>query len=139
MDSKITVLREINDAWRDQDMDRLASYLPGDFSHEILLPPGLSYFAGRCSGKSSAVARLKLLAERYRIIRYDADTMISDSERTVLQVPIHYEHRASGLHIRSTIVYFWTFEDEWPVHLAEYHDMHCLSGFMLQLAGHGQA
>lgn len=33
-----TVISDIYDAWRSQDLDRLASYLPNDFSHMVYIP-----------------------------------------------------------------------------------------------------
>ena len=33
-----TIINDIYDAWRSQDLDRLASYLPEDFSHMIYVP-----------------------------------------------------------------------------------------------------
>ena len=35
-----TVLGDIYDAWRVQDLDWLASYLPDDFWHVMHFPPG---------------------------------------------------------------------------------------------------
>ena len=36
MQSTDTILDDLYDAWRNQDLDRFASYLPADFSHVIL-------------------------------------------------------------------------------------------------------
>ena len=33
-----SIIGDIYDAWRAQDVDRLASYLPDDFSHMIYIP-----------------------------------------------------------------------------------------------------
>ena len=46
-----TILGDIYDAWRAQDLDWLASYLPDDFCHVMHLPAGLCAIGGRCEGK----------------------------------------------------------------------------------------
>jgi hypothetical protein len=41
-----TIITDIYDAWRAQDIGWLASYLPDDFSHMIYLPPEVSPLGG---------------------------------------------------------------------------------------------
>ena len=41
-----SIIGDIYDAWRAQDLDRLASYLPDDFSHMIYIPKEVLLSAG---------------------------------------------------------------------------------------------
>jgi len=50
-----TILDEIYDAWRDHDLERLASYLPDEFSHVIHIPPDVYPLGGVCQGKKAAL------------------------------------------------------------------------------------
>ena len=40
----------------------------------------------------------------------------------------------ASISLRSIIVNFWTFEDGWPVRLAEYHDIGRIQAFSTNLA-----
>lgn len=51
-----TSLVDIYDAWRDHDLDRLASYLPSDFSHHLNTPAELIAVGGIHHGKGAAIA-----------------------------------------------------------------------------------
>ena len=46
-----TVLGDFYDAWRAQDLDWLASYLPDDFCNVMHLPSDIHPLAGTCQGK----------------------------------------------------------------------------------------
>jgi hypothetical protein len=54
--------------------------------------------------------------------------------RAGLEIPAHYRHRETGVQIETVIVNFWTFEDGWPVKLAEYHDIGRVKAFSANLA-----
>jgi hypothetical protein len=47
--SKVTLtnLVDIYDAWRDHDLDRLASHLPADFSHSLNIPREILAVGGK--------------------------------------------------------------------------------------------
>ena len=51
-----------------------------------------------------------------------------------LEIPIHYRHKETGVQIETTIVNFWTFEDGWPIKLAENHDIDRIQAFTAKLA-----
>ena len=51
-----TIIGDIYDAWRAQDLDWLASYLPDDFSRVIYIPFEVHPLSGLCRGKEAAVA-----------------------------------------------------------------------------------
>ena len=55
-------------------------------------------------------------------------------DRAGVEIVGHYCHKGTGLQIETTIVNFWTFEDGWPVKLAEYHDIDRIQAFTAQLA-----
>ena len=40
----------------------------------------------------------------------------------------------TGVQIETTIANFWSFEDGWPVKLAEYHDIERVQAFTAELA-----
>jgi len=46
-----SIIGDIYDAWRAQDLDRLASYLPDDFSHMIYIPNEVPITADNARGK----------------------------------------------------------------------------------------
>ena len=46
MQSTDTILDDLYVAWRNQDLDRFASYLPADFSHVMLIPEDVHPLGG---------------------------------------------------------------------------------------------
>ncbi len=46
-----TILGDIYDAWRAQDLEWLASYLPDDFSHTVYIPPTCIRSAERAAAR----------------------------------------------------------------------------------------
>ena len=44
-----TIISDIYDAWRAQDLEWLASYLPEDFSHTVYIPPEVHPLGGRAA------------------------------------------------------------------------------------------
>jgi hypothetical protein len=48
-----TILGDIYDAWRAQDLDWLASYLPDDFCHVMHLPTEIYRLGGYLQGKTT--------------------------------------------------------------------------------------
>jgi ketosteroid isomerase-like protein len=129
-----TIITDIYGAWRAQDLAWLATYLPEDFNHMIYIPLEVHPLGGLCSGKAAAMQRLGLIADQFDILRFDtSDTMIRDN-RVGLEIPIHYRHRQTGLELETVLVNFWTFEDGWPVGLAEYHDVGRIQTFSANLA-----
>ena len=52
-----TIIADIYDAWRAQDLEWLASYLPNDFTHMIYIPAEVHPLGGLCRGKAAALQR----------------------------------------------------------------------------------
>ena len=59
-----TILSDIYDAWRAQDVAWLGGYLPEDFSHMVYVPTEIHPLGGLCRGKAAA---LRFFLEDIRI------------------------------------------------------------------------
>ena len=129
-----TVISDIYDAWRSQDLDRLASYLPNDFSHMVYIPTEVHPLGGLCSGKKAALARLGLIAAEFDFLRFDTNDLMIHKERAAVEIPIHYRHRQTGVVLETKMANFWTFEEGWPVKLSEYHDIARIQAFAANVA-----
>jgi ketosteroid isomerase-like protein len=129
-----TIITDIYDAWRAQDLTWLASYLPEDFNHVIHIPQEVHPLGGLCKGKSAAIQRLSLIAEQFDFLRFDTSDIMIRNNRIGLEIPVRYRHRQTGMQLETVIANFWTFEDGWPVGLAEYHDVSRIQAFSASLA-----
>ncbi|MFD0986713.1 hypothetical protein [Methyloligella solikamskensis] len=124
------VLGEIFKAWRRQDLDLLASYLPTDFGHDIRLPTSVLPQAGLIEGKKPALNRLSLIAEAFEIVRFDTQRLLAAADRAAAEVPICYWHRKTGYTLETTMGMFWELEEGWPTRLVEYHDIDRVGRFL---------
>jgi len=52
-----TIISDIYDAWRAQDIEWLGSYLPNDFCHMVYVPTEIHPLGGLCRGKAAALQR----------------------------------------------------------------------------------
>ena len=95
-----TIIGDIYDAWRAQDLDWLASYLPDDFSHMIYIPLEVHPLGGLCRGKEAAVERLGLIAMQFDCLHFDTSDLMIRKERAGLEIPLRYRHRETGIQIR---------------------------------------
>lgn len=129
-----TILGDIYDAWLAQDLEWLASYLPDDFSHTVYIPPEIHPLGGARRGKVAALERLAIVAHQFDFLRFDTSDLMIQKNRAGLEIPIHYRHKETGVQLETMIVNFWTFEDGWPVRLAEYHDVGRIQAFSANLA-----
>ena len=128
-----TILNDIYDAWRAQDIEWLGTYLPDDFCHMVYIPLDVHPLGGLRSGKAAVLQRYAIVAKEYELLHYDTSDLMLRKDRAGLEIPGHYRHRATGVHIETTIINFWTFEDGWPVKLAEYHDIERIRAFTAEL------
>ena len=129
-----TVLSDIYDAWRSQDLDRLATYLPNDFSHVVYIPAEVHPLGGVCNGKQAVLARLGLIAAEFDFLRFDTSDLMIHKDRASVKIPIRYRHRRTGIVLETKVANFWTFEEGWPVKLSEYHDIARIQAFAAKLA-----
>ncbi len=129
-----TIISEIYDAWRAQDLEWFASYLPHDFCHVIHIPPDLHPLGGISRGKAASLQRLAVIADDFEILRFDTSGLMIRDDRAGVEIPIRYRHRETGAALETTMANFWAFEDGWPVKLTEYHDLGRMQAFTKTLA-----
>jgi ketosteroid isomerase-like protein len=90
-----TIINDIYDAWRAQDLDWLASYLPDDFSHMIYIPTEVHPLGGLCNGKAAALGRLALIAVQFDCLHFvqfdclhfDTSDLMIRKDRSGLEIP----------------------------------------------------
>lgn len=128
------IIADIYDAWRAQDMDWLASYLPEDFSHVVHIPREIHSLGGLSAGKLASVERLRLIAVQFDVLRFDTSDLMIVKDRAAAEIPVRYRHRESGAQLETMIGNFWTFEEGWPVRLVEYHDVDRIKAFVDDVA-----
>jgi ketosteroid isomerase-like protein len=129
-----TVLRDIYDAWRAQDLDWLASYLPDDFCHVVKIPIEIHPLGGACNGKHAALERLRLITVEFDFLKFDTSDLMIGRNRAAVEIPIRYRHRETGVPLESIFVNFWTLEEGWPVRPTEYHDIGRIQAFVNDVA-----
>ena len=129
-----SVLNDVYDAWRVQDLDRMASYLPDDFCHVLYVPTEVFSLGGTRQGKGPAVERWDLIFRQFDFRLLDTKDLIVYRYHAAVEIPIHYVHRETGTSFKSTKANFWTLEDGWPVKLAEYYDIDQLQAFLSAVA-----
>jgi ketosteroid isomerase-like protein len=128
-----TILDDLYDAWRHQDLTWLASYLPADFSHVILIPEDIHPLGGPRRGKRDSLDRLACIIADYEFEHFDTSGLLAAKTRAAVEVPLRYRHRQSGARLETSLVNIWTFEAGWPVQLIEYHDVARIRSFMASL------
>ena len=100
----------------------------------IYIPTEVHPLGGLCRGKEEAVERFELIAVQFDCLHFDTIDLMIRKERAGLEIPLRYRHRETGIQIETKMVNFWTFEDGWPVGLAEYHDIGRILAFTASLA-----
>jgi hypothetical protein len=91
-----TIITDIYDAWRAQDLEWLASYLPEDFSHMVYVPTEIHPLGGLCRGKVAALQRWTVVSQDLDLLRYDTSDLMIRENRDGLEIPAHYRHRETG-------------------------------------------
>ncbi|MGE5261126.1 MAG: nuclear transport factor 2 family protein [Actinomycetota bacterium] len=102
------VITDIYDAWRSQDLDRLARYLPDDFCHVIYIPTEIHPLGGISNGKRASIERLGLIARDFDFLNFDTRDLIIQKERAGVEIPVCYRHRQTGAVLETKIANFWT-------------------------------
>lgn len=134
-----SIIFELYDAWRAQDLDRFGNYLPDDFCHVIHIPTAIHPLGGTRTGKAPSLARLSVITNDFDFLRFDTSGIMVHQERAGVEIAICYRHRKTGASLETTIANFWTFEAGWPVRLAEYHDIDRIQAFNETLTAHASA
>jgi len=130
MRTTLTNLMDFYDAWRDHDVDRLASYLPADFSHSLNIPPEMLALGGTRQGKAATILRLQQILDGFDTQCIEPGPMRSDKNRVVLDVHTRCKHRLSNKWLDTVKQHVWVLEDGWPVSLAEFYDLEQFAAFM---------
>ncbi|MGH6736164.1 MAG: nuclear transport factor 2 family protein [Methyloceanibacter sp.] len=134
-----TILGDIYDAWRDQDLDRLASYLPDDFCHTINFPTDLHHAGGSYAGKQAVLARWQQVFSEFDCEQLETPNLMVDRNHAAAEVSVHCRHRATGLPFATIKAHFWTVESGWPVRLNEYYDVGDIQAFVSAVAERASA
>ena len=115
------IIGDFYDAWRDQDVERMASYLPHDFAHVIHVPSELHPLGGARLGKAASLARLAEIFGAYDCLSLEAKELMVDGDRVAVEIQMHCRHRETNTVVKATKANFWTLENGWPVTLTEYY------------------
>jgi ketosteroid isomerase-like protein len=124
------ILTDIYDAWRTQNLDLLATYLPDDFSHFMNVPVEMHPLGEVRHGKSAVLERFELIFEQFDMQCLDACHFTVNAQSAAVQVRKQCRHRESGAMLDMTKTDLWTLEDGWPVKLFEHYDLDRFKSFM---------
>ncbi len=130
MHSAHALLTDIYDAWRTQNLDLLATYLPDDFSHFINVPTDLHPLGEVRHGKVAVLERLGLIFQQFDVERLDASQIAVNNNSATVEVRKRCRHRESGAVLDLTRSDLWTLEEGWPVKLFEHYDLDRFRAFM---------
>jgi hypothetical protein len=99
------ILGDIYDAWRAQDLDWLASYLPNDFAHIINVPAGIGPTAGSCYGKKAVIDRWHAVMADFEFLMFDTSGLMTERNRAAAEIPfrIGIARRASCIDQRDVL------------------------------------
>lgn len=129
-----TILTDIYDAWREQNLDLLATYLPDDFSHFINIPTELHPLGEVRHGKAAVIERLGLIFQQFDVQHLETGQIAVNAHSATVQVRKGCRHRASGAVLDLTRSDLWTLEEGWPVKLFEHYDLDRFRDFMRKAA-----
>jgi ketosteroid isomerase-like protein len=124
------LLTDIYDAWRTQNLDLLATYLPDDFSHFINIPTDIHPLGEVRHGKVAVIERLELIFQQFDVERLEASQMAVNNNSATVEVRKRCRHRQSGAVLDLTRSDLWTLEEGWPVKLFEHYDLDRFRAFM---------
>jgi hypothetical protein len=74
------------------------------------------------------------IASQFEFVTFDTSQALFGQDRAALEIPISYRHTQTGESLETTLVNFWTFEDGWPIRLAENHDLARIQDFVSRAA-----
>jgi hypothetical protein len=117
------MLLDIYDAWRIQNVDLLASYLPKDFIHSINIPSEMHPLGGDRRGKTAALERLNLIFQQFDTKAFMPSPLVITASDATIDVQTTCLHRPSGAWLTTTKQHLWTLESSWPVSLREVYNL----------------
>jgi ketosteroid isomerase-like protein len=124
------LLTDIYDAWRTQNLDLLATYLPDDFSHFINVPTDLHPLGEVRHGKVAVLERLELIFQQFDVDHLEASHFAVNNTSATVDVHKRCRHRESGAVLDLIRSDLWTLEEGWPVKLFEHYDLDRFRAFM---------
>jgi ketosteroid isomerase-like protein len=124
------ILNDIYDAWRAQNLEWLATYLPDDFCHVLHVPESLHPQAGMLRGKQAVLDRWQLHIDPMEFLSFDTSGLIVDNDRAAVEIPLRYRHKATGHELVTIKANIWVLEEGWPVKLIEYFDIGTITKFV---------
>lgn len=127
------LLTDIYDAWRAQNLDLLATYLPDDFSHFINIPPEMHPLGWVRHGKAAALERFGQIFEQFETECLETSHTALNAGSATVEVQKRCRHRESGEVLDMTKTDLWTLEDGWPVKLFEHYDLDRFRAFLQKL------
>jgi ketosteroid isomerase-like protein len=130
-----SILTEIYDAWRAQNLDWLFTYIPNDFCHAVYVPKSVHPLAGTVQGKQAVLERWQICMAPYDFLSLETSTMMFEEDRAAVEVAFRYRHKATGKILVTTKANIWTLEEGWPVKLSEYYDVAKLQSFIQEIGG----
>lgn len=128
-----TILGDIYDAWRAQDLDWLSSYLPDDFHHVMHIPARLYPAGGSCVGKHQVMERWRSVMPTFEVLHFDTSNLLINKNNAAAEIVMQYRLIPSGEALDTTKANFWAFEAGWPVKLTEYYDVAALEAVTSRL------
>lgn len=123
------LILRLYDAWRQKKLGQVGELIAEDFCLHIHVPPTVHPLGGPCHGREAALERLAAVSEQFDFVSYQIDPLLAAPGRAATQAHLHYLHRDSGEHFRSTIGHFWVVREGLAVRLDEYHDMGDVTDF----------
>lgn len=133
------LLADIYDAWRANDLDRLATYLPDDFAHFINIPSELHPLGEVRQGKGAVIERLGLLFQEFETQQFEIGPIAIGPDSASVELRTRCRHRPSGAMLEMTKSNLWTLEGGWPVKLFEHYDLDRFQAFLQSARGKSSA
>ena len=121
-----TILGDIYDAWRAQDLEWLASYLPDDFYHVMHIPVAVCPERWALRRQAASVRAMALGDAEFDSLRFDTSNLLINKNCAAAEIALQYRLKPSGEVLDTTKANFWAFEAGWPVKLTEYYDVAAL-------------
>jgi ketosteroid isomerase-like protein len=130
-----SILHDIYDAYRAQNLDWLGTYLPEDFCHVVHVPKTVHPMAGACRGKQAVLDRWRICIAPYDFLSFDISNLLLEEDRAASEIAFRYRHKKTGQILETIKANIWVLEEGWPVKLTEYYDVGALQAFLRTIGG----